>query len=95
MERAALKSKVQKSSDISALSIDALLNQVRYTMLGRATIASCKQCCAVQCSFRLAPLMLCTALVVQFQHTQLSHRKILLVTFTCVVEVGALYTNDC
>ena len=59
------RSKMQISSDISALSIDALLylGKYGYTLLGCATIASCKQCCAAQCSFRLAPLMLCTALL--------------------------------
>ena len=28
----------------------------------------CKQCCAVQCSFRLTPLMLCIALVINPRH---------------------------
>ena len=36
--------------------------QLKQT-LGCGTIASCKQCCAIQCSFRLAAFMLCTALV--------------------------------
>ena len=33
----------------------------------------CKQCCAAQCSFRLAPWMLCIALVFKILHYKILH----------------------
>ena len=45
------------------------LNSNGMTLLRCATIASCKQCCAALCSFRLAPLMLCIALVIILIYT--------------------------
>ena len=37
---------------------------INYYYSNRGELLPCKQCCAAQCSFRLALLMLCIALVI-------------------------------